>query len=172
MSLITFNVLTFSFLLTYCLLNSFCHNLYTPAPISLLSGKTRFGPLRVLAFVFVFRPLTGSPLLCLIPPVRSDLHESLDVEQKLLSSKVSLYHVVGIDDSSDLTGVFFCQISDSDVRINSRFSENLSGCLRDRFHRCMSDRIFSPLYLLAGLLRQFLPCFPRFHLPSPFPGVI
>ena len=52
MSLATFNVLTFSLLLTYCLLNSAIT--YTSFPLSLLSGKTLPGPSRVLAFVFVF----------------------------------------------------------------------------------------------------------------------
>ena len=102
--------------------------------------------------------------------VGSDLHESLDVKRNL-SSEVTLYHVVSIDDSSDLTGVFFCQISDSDVRIDPRLREDLSGCCEtDPVDVCQT--VFDPLVSRQVYSGNSCPSFPPFPSSVAFPGAI
>ena len=56
--------------------------------------------------------------------VASDFLQSLDV-QSGLSSEVTLYHVMLVDDIADLSYFFICQVSDTSIRIYIRCSENL-----------------------------------------------
>ena len=102
--------------------------------------------------------------------VRTDLHESLDVKRNL-SSEVTLYHVVSIDDSSDLTCVFFGQILDSDIRVNVCLLENLSRCVKTDTVN-ISQTVFDPLISWQVYSGNSCHVFPPFPSSVAVPGAI
>ena len=83
------------------------------------------GPLRVLAFVLVRCPLTG--LAVTHATVATDFNESFDIQSNF-TAKVAFYCDVLVDIVTQLCNVFFGQILDADIRIDTGTCQNLICC--------------------------------------------